>query len=108
MRNSTNHPTKTEGITLALDLRIIGITILLMGLFAGCTSLAKTIPLIRVEDRAYEISSKNDGLYWSACSKKTLFNSCKERYEDKVLFTDKVRMKEFKLMGFKLIRRKDL
>jgi len=108
MLNSTNHRMKTGTITLPLDLRILGITMLLMGLCVGCTSLAKAIPLLRMKDRTYEISSKNDGLYWSACSKKTLFNPCKERYEDKVLFTNKVRMKEFKSMGFKLIRRKDL
>ena len=61
-----------------------------------------------MEERTYEVSSKLDGFYWSACSKSTIFGNCKKRIEDKISCSDITRMKQIKDMGFVLTRREKL
>lgn len=99
---------KNVRVTLSISLRTLGIIILSTVLSVGCTSSAKHVQPLRVEDRAYEISLKNDGFYWSACIKKSIFGNCKKRMEDKIKCSDTARLKEFKAMGFKLMKGKDL
>ena len=108
MLNLTSRAGSSASITLTISLRTLGIITSLIFLGAACTSSAKLLHLIRMEERVYEISSKLDGFYWSACTRKTIFGNCKKRMEDKVLFTDKARIKQFKDMGHKLMREKDL